>query len=349
MNANLGVIGTGSYLPELVVGNDEVGAAAGVGGEWIRQRTGITARRRAAPHEAASDLAANAALRALESAGVKPAQLRYIVVATSTPDHPQPATACLVQHRIGAVHAAAFDVNAVCSGFVFALGVMHRMLSVEPDGYGLVIGADVYSRILDGADRKTAILFGDGAGAVVVGPTELDQGLLGLSLISDGSAHEIIRVPAGGSRLPASPATLADGEHFFKMDGRAVRDFVSDRVPPILRQLLRGAGVVPSAVDHFIPHQANGVMLDGLARELGLRAQMRLTVHKYGNTGAASVPITLDEAVRSGSIRRGDLVLMAGFGGGMAVGAALLRWAGVGQGNVDADVVPAPRSRVHIG
>jgi 3-oxoacyl-[acyl-carrier-protein] synthase-3 len=326
MTTALGILGTGSYLPDRVVGNAEVADAVGVDPGWIEQRTGVVERRRAAPDQAASDLAVPAAAAALAAAGVAAGDLRYVVVATSTPDRPQPATACLVQDALGAGRAAAFDLNAVCSGFLFALGAVQRMLLAEGGGYGLVIGSDVYSRILDHTDRRTAVLFGDGAGAVVVGPVPPGHGLLGLELRSDGRHHGLIGVPAGGSRLPASAETVADGAHFFRMDGRAVRRYVAEHVPPMIGSLLRAHGA--GGVDHFVPHQANGVMLIELAGRLGLTEQTRLTVRQYGNTGAASLPVTLDDAVRRGVVRGGDVVLLAAFGGGMAMGGALERWGG---------------------
>ncbi|WP_405881677.1 ketoacyl-ACP synthase III [Streptomyces sp. NBC_01136] len=348
----IGIIGTGSYLPATVVDNDEVGAAAGVTAEWIEHKTGIRQRRRAAPHEATSDLAAHAARRAMEQAGLTPDQISYVVVATSTPDHPQPATAAIVQHLIGATRAAAFDVNSVCSGFMFALTAAERMLRAEAAGedgpcgngpsangpsvngpsangpYAVVIGADIYSRILDGADRKTAILFGDGAGAVVLGPVPSITGGITTSLTTRGDQHHLISVPAGGSRHPASAATLAEGAHYFTMDGRGVRGFVHENLPGAIRELLAKAGVRGREVRHFVPHQANGVMLAEVWPDLGLdAARMHLALAHHGNTGAASVPITLDLAHRRGLFAEGDLTVLSAFGGGMSVGSALLRWA----------------------
>lgn len=220
---SIGIIGVGSYLPEAIISNAEIGHGAGVTDEWIVRKTGIRERRRAAPHEATSDLAVAAAQRALDSAGLTAEQLAYVVVATSTPDHPQPATAALVQHRIGAHRAAAFDVNAVCSGFVYALKTVEKLLAGAADGeprHGLVIGADIYSRILDYTDRRTAALFGDGAGATVLGPVAPGLGLRQISLVSRGDAHRLIEVTAGGSRRPPSTQTLTDGDHYFRMDGR---------------------------------------------------------------------------------------------------------------------------------
>jgi 3-oxoacyl-(acyl-carrier-protein) synthase III len=328
----IGIIGSGGYLPDNVVSNAIVAARAGVTEEWIVRKAGIHSRRYAADHEATSDLAAQAAEEALAAAGVTADQLGWVVVATSTPDHPQPPTACLVQDRIGAVRAAAFDVNAVCAGFVFALTTVSGLLSLDlaaPPGYGLVIGADVYSRIIDRGERRSAVLFGDGAGAVVLGQVAPGRGIVATHLATRGDRHDLIRVPAGGSRLPASEKTVADGMHWFEMDGHAVREFVLAELPRTVAELLDRAGVGPDLVDHFIPHQANGVMLEQAFPQLGLsRARMHLTVGEQGNTSAASVPLALDAAWRGGALRDGELVLLAGFGGGMELGTVLMRWDG---------------------
>ncbi|MFI2379148.1 3-oxoacyl-ACP synthase III family protein [Streptomyces sp. NPDC018964] len=327
-SAGVAVLGTGSCLPSHVVGNDEVAAAAGVTDEWIRRKTGIGARRRAKPDEATSDLAVAAGRAAMEDAGITAADLSLIVVATSTPDSPQPPTASVVADGLGAGHGtAAFDVNAVCSGFVFALSTAEHVLRAADSSYALVIGADVYSRILDPTDRRTAILFGDGAGAVVLGPARPERGLLASRLAGFGADRDLIEVPAGGSRLPASEQTLAEGLHFFTMNGRGVREFVDTTVTPAIDTFLRDVGLDARDVDHFVPHQANGRMLDDLSARLGIPAdRMRVTYEDFGNTGAASVPVTLDRAARSGELADGDLVLLAGFGGGMAMGLSLLRW-----------------------
>lgn len=328
---SIGILSTGSYVPEHVVSNDEIGKGAGVEAEWIERKTGIVQRRRAAPEQATSDLAAVAARRALSAAGLLPEDIGYIVVATSTPDHPQPATASIVQHLIGARAAAAVDVNAVCSGFVYALAMAEGLLRSGPGGaeggYALVIGADIYSRILDYDDRKTAILFGDGAGAVVLGPVPAGQGIVGSALRGHGERHELIGVAAGGSRTPSSEYTVRDGGHYFRMDGRGVRDFVNSTLPGAVSDLLRTNGVQPKEIGHLVPHQANGAMLEELRPALNLpAAALHLTVARYANTGAASIPITLDAAHRDGAIKIGEYVLLAGFGGGMNVGLALCRW-----------------------
>lgn len=327
MTQHVGVLGTGSYVPARAVPNAEVAGPAGVTPDWIEARTHIRARRYAGADEATSDLAVRAATRALAAAGLAAGDVDFLVLATSTPDHPQPPTSYLVQHKLGATAAVCLDINVVCSGFVYALAVARGLLATLPGSHALVVAADVYSRIVDPADRATVVLFGDGAGAVVLGPCPEGSGIIGTELRSDGAEHALIGVSAGGSRRPATVGTVAAGDHYFRMRGREVRRFVTDHVPPVLSELLQAQGVATSEVDHFVPHQANGVMLDDLAKSAGLvGVQIHRTVERYGNTGSASVPLTLDEAGRAGRIHRGDLVLLAGFGGGMSVGACLLRW-----------------------
>jgi 3-oxoacyl-[acyl-carrier-protein] synthase-3 len=324
----VGILGTGSYLPSREVTNAELATLVpGADPDWVARKTLIEARRFAAPDEAASDLAAKASIPALERAGIDAADLDYLIVSTSTGDSPQPPTSTLVQELIGADRAACFDVNVVCAGFVFALEMARSLVTVRPGAKVLVVATDVYSRILDFGDRRTAVLFGDGAGAAVVGAVPDGYGILESELVSRGSAHQLIRVEAGGSRRPASAETVANGEHYFRMDGRGVREFVAEHVPPVLQAMLERGGMHPKDVDHFVPHQANGVML----RELVDLAQLdgattHLTLDRYGNVGSASVPVALDAAARSGKLLDGDLVLLAGFGGGMAVGASALRW-----------------------
>ncbi|KMO96685.1 ketoacyl-ACP synthase III [Streptomyces roseus] len=327
---SVGVLGTGSYVPAHVVSNEEVGAPAGVDHEWILGKTGIRERRWAKPDEATSDLAVIAGRAALESAGIRARQLSLIVVATSTPDQPQPPTASVVADELGADQGtAAFDVNGVCTGFLFALTTAQGMLAASSgEGYALVIGADVYSRILNREDRRTTILFGDGAGAVVLGPVAgEDRGVLANRLASYAADRHLIEVPGGGSRIPATPEILAEGLQYFTMNGRGVRDFVAENVPPAIAAFLSERGLTPADIAHFVPHQANGRMLENLSEEIGVGIDRTWTTYeRYGNTGSASVPITLDRAARSGRLNEGDLVLLAGFGGGMALGLSLIRW-----------------------
>jgi len=321
-----GILGTGAYVPQRVVTNDEVGAAAGVDDAWITSKTAIRERRWAAPGQATSDLATAAGRAALQAAGITADQLTSIVVATSTPDRPQPPTAAYVQRNLGAQDAAAFDINAVCSGEVFALTAVEGILA-RRGGHALVIGADLYSRILNPLDRRTVVLFGDGAGAMVLGPTGGRARIRHTAQHTFGDLSALIEVPAGGSRLPIDQGVLDQGLQYFTMDGRAVRRFVEDRLPQLTKQFLHEAGVAPDDITHFVPHQANGVMLDTVFETMALsRATMHLTLGRYGNTGAASIPITLDEAARAGAFAPGDLILLAGFGGGMAAGFALVQW-----------------------
>jgi 3-oxoacyl-(acyl-carrier-protein) synthase III len=326
---SIGIIGTGSYMPEWVVTNAELAQRVpGTTAEAIISKTDIRARRFAASAEATSDLAAAAATRALEQAGLSVDRIDYLIVSTSTGDHPQPPTSCLVQDLVSAYGAACFDVNAVCAGFVHGLVLAQSLVAARPGAHALVVGADLYSRILDFDDRRTAVLFGDGAGAAVVGGVEDGRGFDGFDLASRGDRHDLIWVDAGGSRRPASPKTLAEGGHFFRMKGRDVTDIVLHEVPPFVDKLLARAGVTAADVDHVVPHQANGRLLAQLVERCGLTgATTHRTVEKYGNVGSASVPVTLDEANRAGLLADGDLVLLLGFGGGMSMGASLLRWA----------------------
>ena len=325
---SVGILGTGSYLPAEVVTNDDlVRRVPDADPEWVSRKTMIQARRFAAPDEAASDLAAHAAREALINAGLEAVDIDYLIVSTSTGDSPQPPTSTLVQDKIGANRAACFDINVVCAGFVFGTALANSLVAVNPTAKVLVIASDVYSRILDFGDRRTAVLFGDGAGAAVIGSVPAGYGILDQEMVSRGEASALIRVDAGGSRMPASAETVANGDHYFRMNGRGVREFVNSGVPPALEALLKRADVEVDEVDHFVPHQANGVMLAELVEAAGLQAATtHLTLDRYGNVGSASVPVTLDEANRKGALKDGDIVLMAGFGGGMSVGAALMRW-----------------------
>ncbi|MFD4250550.1 3-oxoacyl-ACP synthase III family protein [Amycolatopsis thermoflava] len=327
---NTAILGTGSYLPREVLTSAELGDRLGVGEQWIMDRTRIRERRVAAPDEATSDLATQAAHEAIRDAGLTAADIDLIIVATSTPDQPMPASACLVQANLGAWRAAAFDVEAVCSGFVYALVIAHAMLVADAGPHtALVIGADTYSRVLDYTDRKTAVLFGDGAGAVVLGKAPHGRGLMASLLGADGAAADFVQVPAGGSRRPASHETVNHGEHYFAMKGREVRKMAEQVLPEVVVRLTESAGIDLRDVGLIVPHQANGVILEAMAASLELpRDLMHVTVDKYGNTGAASVPVTLDDAARNGRLTPGRTVLLVAFGGGMTWAGAALHWHG---------------------
>ncbi|MGW4059741.1 3-oxoacyl-ACP synthase III family protein [Amycolatopsis sp. NPDC004747] len=323
----IGILGTGSYLPSRIVTNEElVTWVPGATADWIETKTLIKARRHAAENQAASDLAVRAAERALETSGISAGQLDFVIVSTSTGDHPQPPTACRVQQALGAYGAAAFDINVVCAGFVHATALAQSLIATRPGAHVLVIAAEVYSRFLDYRDRRISVLLGDGAGAAVIGEVP-DGGIIDVDMATDGGSADLIIVEAGGSRRPTTAETAADLGHTIKMNGRAVRDFVLEQVPPAIAKLLARAGVRPDEIDHFVPHQPNGRLLAELVEACGLQgARTHTTLADYGNTGSASVPVTLDAGVQSGAIAGGDLVLLSGFGGGMSTGTCLLRW-----------------------
>jgi 3-oxoacyl-(acyl-carrier-protein) synthase III len=328
------ILGTGSYLPRHILTSAELARRLDIDERWIVEKTRIQERRVAADEEATSDLATESARRALADAGVAASEIDLIVLATSTPDQPMPATACHVQANLGAHRAVAFDVDSVCSGFVYAFVVAHAMLASQGWArYALVIGADTYSRVLDYTDRRTSVLFGDGAGAVVLragaggAGAGVRPGVLATTLGSDGTTADFVRIPAGGSRRPTSAETLANGEHFFAMKGGDVRRLANKVFPNVIHDLLGAASLRMDQIDLIAPHQANGAMLEDWSAELGLRpGVMHRTVERYGNTGAASVPITFDDAVRGGRLGELATVLMVAFGGGMSWGGVALNW-----------------------
>lgn len=315
------LIGTGSCLPGNPVSNDDL-AARGIdtNDEWIVSRTGIRARHLAEPGTTSSELGLVAAQRALEMAGVNAADLDLIIVATSTPDFIFPSTACLIQGRLGNKGAAAFDVQAVCSGFTYALGIAEKFIRSGSHKRALVIGAEVFSRILDWNDRGTCVLFGDGAGAVVLEASE-KPGILASAMHADGSQSNILNVPGqvcGGQ---------VTGDPFLRMDGQAVFKFAVRVLAEIAEEVCQEAGVATADVDWLIPHQANIRIIEATGKKLGVdRERVIVTVDRHGNTSAASVPLALDEAVRDGRIQRGHKVLLEGVGGGFTWGAALLEF-----------------------
>ena len=323
-----GILATGSYVPKEEIDNEDLARRIGTTGAWIQRETGIRTRRYAAPDEAASDLAARAADRALAQAGSTADQVDYLVVCTTTGDFPQPPTSHLVQNSIGAHQAACFDVGVACSGFVYGLELVRGLLRLREGGLALVISTEVHSRFTDASDRRAAALLGDGAAAVLVGPVPPGHGFINTDLSSHGDAHMPMQIKAGGSRVPPSHESVDGGGHVVTMDSPGARDFAMASLPPVLTKLTQAAGYRMDQVDHFLPHQADGIPPQKLARELGLRnAVSHSTVARYGHVGSASVPLTLDHANRAGQLHDGDLILMAGFGGGISMGAALLRWA----------------------
>ncbi|HCW51489.1 MAG TPA: 3-oxoacyl-ACP synthase [Clostridiales bacterium] len=320
--------GLGSALPGRVLTNGDLERMVETSDEWIVERTGIRQRRLAAPHEATSDLALAASRKALSDAGMDPADLDLIIVGTVTPDMPFPSTACLLQDALGARRAAAMDLGAACTGFIYGLAAAEGFLASGRFRTVLVVGAETLSRITDYQDRSTCVLFGDGAGAAVVRrATSAGGGLLSVYLAADGRGAGILRLPAGGSRRPADMETVASRQHFIHMDGREVFRFAVRAMVSAVKESLHRAGLRVSDVDLFIPHQANTRIIDTAVRLLGIPPEKVFhTIETYGNISSASIPVSLDEARRGGRLRPGDTVLLVAFGAGLTYGGAVLRW-----------------------
>jgi 3-oxoacyl-[acyl-carrier-protein] synthase III len=323
--------GTGAYVPDTVVDNHTLAARVDTSHEWISSKTGILKRRIAAPSETPSDMACQAAMRCLSHAGIDKSAVDLIVVACSSPDQIQPGVACMVQEKLGVAEGQcpAFDVNSVCAGFVFALNVTQSMMLANPDQFrhALVIGAEAYSKILNWDDRRTCVYFGDGAGAVLLSQTTEDDRRMHFRLGSDGRGSHYIGVPAGGTRLPVDEKVLEKKLNRFTMDGPKVWQFAVETVPKSIRLLLADHGLTPDDLDLLILHQSNLRMIEIIMQDLGLPMDRTwTTVESYGNTAAASIPITLHQAVESGRLRPGSRVGLCGFGGGLSWGTALLDW-----------------------
>jgi 3-oxoacyl-[acyl-carrier-protein] synthase III len=327
MTLSAHVIGWGKYVPPHVLTNKDLARRMDTSDDWIRSRTGIGERRIAQDGETTASMAIRAAQQALEVAGLPPAQVELVVVATATPDHAFPSTACLVQDAVGAVHAAAFDLSAGCTGFVYALSVVADMIKSGAYANALVIGAEMLSCIVNWDDRATCVLFGDGAGAVVVQANGADGGVLSSVLGADGSGGDLLRLPAGGSWAPASHRTVTDGLHYLQMKGREVFRFAVRVMPEATRQVLEKAGLAVADVSLIVPHQANQRIIDAAARALDVAPELVFSnLARYGNTSAASIPIALCEAVEAGRVQRDDLVVCVGFGAGLTWGATAIRW-----------------------
>ncbi|MCL6633780.1 MAG: ketoacyl-ACP synthase III [Alicyclobacillus herbarius] len=321
-----GILGTGSALPDQVLTNADLEKMVDTDDEWITSRTGIKERRIAREGETTSDFATLAASRALADAGVAAADLDLILCATVTPDMMFPATACLVQDRLGAQHAGAMDVSAACTGFLYAVCTAAAMVEAGRYRNVLVIGADLLSRIIDYKDRTTCVLFGDGAGAAVVGPVEGERGFLSFHLGSDGGGGKHLYLPAGGSKMPATAETIEGRMHYLKMEGRETFKFAVKAMAASTERVLTEAGLTREDIDLLVPHQANIRIIEAARDRFGIpEDKVVVTIHKYGNTSAASIPIALDEARREGRAKIGDVVVLVGFGAGLTWGAAALR------------------------
>jgi 3-oxoacyl-[acyl-carrier-protein] synthase-3 len=324
------ITGTGSALPEQILTNSDLERMVDTSDEWITTRTGIKERRIAAEGQFTSTFAVGASRRALDMAGVKAEELDLIILGTVTPDFPFPATACIVQHEIGAVNAAAFDLSAACSGFIYGLSIADKYIRTGEAKKILVIGAEVLSRVVDWTDRNTCILFGDGSGAVVVEASEGESGILSTHIFSNGSYWNTLYQPGCGNRNPASnEQTLVERLFYIKMDGNDVFKHAVRGMEVAACAALAANGMEPSDVSLLIPHQANRRIIDATAKRLGIAAdddRLFVNLHNYGNTSSASIPISLDEACRTGRMKAGDIILLDAFGGGFTFGSALIRW-----------------------
>ncbi|HXF10461.1 MAG TPA: beta-ketoacyl-ACP synthase III [Desulfuromonadaceae bacterium] len=319
--------GIGSYVPERVLTNHELEKMVETSDDWITTRTGIKERRIAAKDEFTSDLATKAAQRAMKAAGITADKIDLIIVATITPDMPFPATACIVQHKIGAKRAAAFDLEAACSGFIYALEIGQQFIMSRTYDTVLVIGAEKLSAITDWTDRNTCVLFGDGAGAAILQNRESAHGLLTAVMGADGEKADLLFMPGGGSKCPASKETVDGRLHYLRMEGKETFKNAVQAMQSAATEVLKRCEIDISRIKCIIPHQANRRIIDAVGERLGAKPeQLFVNLDKYGNTSAASVAIALDEAVNSGKISRGDLILLVVFGAGLTWGAAVIEW-----------------------
>jgi 3-oxoacyl-[acyl-carrier-protein] synthase-3 len=324
---NAGILGTGHAYPSGILTNADLEKIVETSDEWITSRTGIKQRRKAAPDEYTSLFAVRAAQQALERSGVKAEELDLLICATCTPDQILPSTGCLVQAEIGANNAAALDMVAACSGFLYGLAHANAMIRTGQARYVLVVGAEVLTKYVDYTDRATCVIFGDGAGAAVLGPVEEGRGILATRIKSDGRYAPQLYAPGGGTRLGSSPETLARGDHFFKMKGNELFKVAVRSMAEVSETVLKEAGYEANQVSLFIPHQANQRITDAVANRLDVAPErIYSNIAQHGNTSAASIPIALDECVQAGRVNPGDLVLLAAFGGGVTWGGVLIKW-----------------------
>ena len=323
----IAILGTGSYVPEKILTNADLEKIVETTDEWITQRSGIKERHISDEKTPTSKLCIEAARRALEAAQVKPEELAFILIGTITPDMMFPSTACIVQAALGAKNAAAFDLAAGCTGFIYGLELGRSLITADPRRKVLVIGAEELTKITDWTDRGTCVLFGDGAGAAVLGEVEEDRGILSTYLGADGNLGDLLYMPGGGSLNPASHKTVDEKMHYVKMAGNKVFPYAVRNMLDAATKALGNAGIAKEQLNLLIPHQANIRIIEAIAERLGAgNEKIYINIQKYGNTSAASIPLALDEAVRNGRIKKGDLILLVAFGAGFTWGAALIRW-----------------------
>ena len=318
---------TAQYLPERSLSNQELEKMVDTTNEWILSRTGIENRHLVKEGEATSDMGTQIAKKLLEKSGKSPEEIDLILVATSTPDFPVVSTAALIQHKIGAINAWGYDIVAACTGFVYAMETGSKLVESGQYKCVIVIGSDTMSSIIDYTDRNTCVIFGDGGGGVILEPTENENGVLDAILHTDGSGHKYLTVPAGGSLNPASQKTIDNKMHYVYQDGKTVFKFAVKNMADVSKQILDKNKLIGSDIKLFIPHQANKRIIDAAAKRCGIKdEQVLVNINKYGNTTAGTIPIALNEAVESGRLVEGDLLLLAAFGGGFTWGSMLIRW-----------------------
>lgn len=321
------IISTGSFVPEKVLTNRDLEQMLDTTDEWITERSGIKERRVCGPDEAASDLAYGASRAALKSAGLKAKELDLIIVATVTSDMPFPSTGCVLQKRLGAKKAVAFDINAACSGFVFALSNANAYIRSGLYEKVLVVGTETLSKFLDWQDRSTCVLFGDAAGAVILEPSDSESGIVSVDIYSDGSYVDMLNIPGGGSRVPPTCESVQQGLHFIKMKGNETFKVAVKTLEKLVVDTLKKNNLKSSDLALLIPHQANMRIIQAVAKRLKLPMdKVVVNIDRFGNTSSASVPLALDEAVRTGRVRKGDYILVEAFGGGLTWGSALIKW-----------------------
>ena len=327
VNQRAGVLGTGHSYPAGILTNEQLTQMVETSDEWITTRTGIKQRRKAAPDEYTSQFAVRAARQAIERARLDPSDIDLLLCATVTPDQILPSTGCIIQAELGAHNAAAMDVVAACSGFLYGVSLADSMIKTGQVRHAVVVGAEILTQYVDYTDRQTCVLFGDGAGAAVLGPTEGSRGILASKIRSDGRYEEQLYSPGGGTRKKPTAETLSAGDHFFKMKGNELFKVAVRSMAEISRDVLEQAGVKSDEISLFIPHQANQRITEAVADRLKVdMSKVYSNIAVHGNTSSASIPIALDECVEAGRIKPGDLVLMASFGGGVTWGAVLMRW-----------------------
>jgi len=327
LNQRAGILGTGHSYPEGILTNADLAQMVETSDDWITTRTGIKQRRKAAPGEYTSLFAVRAARQAIERARLDPSEIDLLLCATVTPDQILPSTGCIVQAELGTHNAAAMDIVAACSGFLYGVSLADSMIKTGQVRHAVVVGAEILTQYVDYTDRQTCVLFGDGAGAAVLGPTDSPRGILASKIRSDGRYEEQLYSPGGGTRKKPTADTLAAGDHFFKMKGNELFKVAVRSMAEISREVLERAGVKSDEISLFIPHQANQRITEAVAGRLNVdMSKVYSNIAVHGNTSSASIPIALDECVEAGRIKEGDLVLMASFGGGVTWGAVLMRW-----------------------